>query len=393
MNKEKIYELAGLIAKREQVEQEMKELIGVRNCLEYDLTKIFNSKTYKKWRMFNTKKEHFIKLYLRPYKKRIKMVLKPLNKLRKKLLTWRIERQCLKNFKKVALITLYDNRKESVLRQSPSIVSMPRVSIMIPTFGNTANLDRLLKSIIKHLPKTSFEILIANDDPRKLENIKTWIVDKKDLLQNLPIYIHSNSLNLGFVMTMNYLKQQAKGQYLYFLNDDTEMIKNGWLDQLHCVVEKDKKIAIVGSLLLFPNGLVQHAGMYPYRRFDDRKIYNLHYFKFFNPDFSPVKISRQVPMITGASMLISKKVFEEVGGIDYHYLGAGGFDDSDLCNKVVKAGYKIYYAPLSSLIHHEGLTNANLTDLQRKQLIFNHNHNYYMKKWATFLARKYPEYV
>ena len=265
----------------------------------------------------------------------------------------------------------------------------PAVSILIPTFGFNTNLDRLLKSIFKYQNNISIEILICNDKPLARKKIKSWCEHNSQQFTKKNISVFSNRFNVGFSASVNYLSKIAKGEYLYLLNDDTEVISQEWISSL---VEsmKHSDVGITGSYLLFPNKYhIQHAGMYPFLK-SDGKVYNYHYFKYFNKAYGQIT-KREVPMITGAALCVRKSLFFEIGGLKNRYLGAGGFDDSDFCNEVVKRGYKIIFCPKSKLIHHEGQTIRSSG--KKHTITFLYNQAYYQKKWLDFLRTKYPRFT
>lgn len=264
------------------------------------------------------------------------------------------------------------------------------VSLLVPTYGSVENVSRLLTSLNKHRRmKTSFEVLICNDLPEKELEISEWVNRSKAVLRALNATVLTGSHNCGFVPTINTLVSHARGKYVCLLNDDIEILNAHWLDSLLSELAQPN-VWVAGSLLLFPNQIaVQHAGMYPFRK-TDGEIYNYHFYKFFNVAYPEISTST-VPMVTGAALAIRKDHLEELGGLDTNYLGAAGFDDSDLCNSVRQRGKEIVFSKESELIHYEGTTVKHLSRTQ--QWLYAHNHQYYQHKWTQYLESEYPEYV
>lgn len=346
--------------------------------LERQLLEITNSKFYIKWQKFSRIKEIFIN-YLKIKFSYLKKFNNPIKGLLKIIYFRYLEINFILKLKTIDYSLLIKN----------SVIN-PKVSILIPTYGSASNLTRLLKSIQKNPDNIKYEILICNDNPLLTKELSLWIKNNKKLLKNLKVTIFSGNKNLGFVGSINKLAKESKGEYIFLLNDDTEVINNNWLTNLIKPFE-DSNIGATGSFLIFPNtNLVQHAGMYPFKKIDG-KIWNYHFYKFFNKNYPEIK-SNIVPMVTGAALLIKRQLFFKLGMLDYHYLGAGGFDDSDLCNKIVKSGKKIMFVKESIFKHYEGLTVKN-TNKKVKELILEHNQNYYLRKWSKFLTKNYPNYV
>lgn len=353
-------------------ENELYKLQQHQNNLNDQLKTIKTAKAYKFWQKLNRIKKVFSD-NLRQFYDLLKILLNPL-KIFSNMFYY-------KYLEFIFLLKLKTNKYKFLTKNG---LNNCDVSILVPTFGSTKNLDVLLNSIEKNPDNLKYEILICNDNPSAIKKIDYWFKINEKFLKKHHVSIISASNNLGFVSSINKLSEISNGKYLLFLNDDIEIISKNWLSSLVKTIN-NPKVKITGSFLIYPNkNYVQHAGMYPFLK-SDNKFYNYHFFKFFNPNFYAIKTTN-VFMVTGASLLIRKDDFFKYGKLDYHYLGAGGFDDSDLCNKVIKSGYKICFVKESMLIHYEGNTIRHLNKWQN--LIFKHNHNYYNKKWNIFLKKQ-----
>ena len=141
-------------------------------------------------------------------------------------------------------------------------------------------------------------------------------------------------------------RDRLMGISLLFLNDDTSVIHPDWLDAMmeHAV---RPEVGVVGSLLLFPDDRIQHAGVvmglyglagHSFRLLDSRES---HYFHF------PM-ITRNCSAVTGACLLTRAKVFWEVDGFEERELPMA-FQDVDLCLKLHEHGYRIIYTPHTKL--------------------------------------------
>lgn len=175
-----------------------------------------------------------------------------------------------------------------------------------------------------------------------------------------------NRKNFGFAKANNIAAQKAKGDILIFLNNDTE-VQTMWLEPIVKTFEEKKNIGAVGVKLLFPDGLIQHAGLAFYPDHIARHIYYRA-----RADKPRVNKEREFKAVTAACIAIPKSVFFEVGGFDEEYIN--GMEDVDLCLKIKQKGYKIIYQPKSVVIHHESVSPGRFNHSQ-------HNADLYMSRW------------
>ena len=228
----------------------------------------------------------------------------------------------------------------------------PLVSVLIPHFTNLEYTLHCLKSIADHLPIASFEVLILDDlspdnsafELEKVRNIK----------------VIRNPKNLGFTLSCNHGAKFAQGEYLFFLNNDTE-VTSGWLDELIHTFNYFPDCGIAGSKLMYPNGSLQEAGCILWR---DGSAWN--YGREKDPNRPEYNYAREVDYCSGAAILIKKKLFFKLGCFDDRYAPAY-CEDSDLGLAVRNAGYRVIYQPLSEIVHFEGISNGKTTNSGLKQ--------------------------
>jgi len=242
-------------------------------------------------------------------------------------------------------------QRELYNRKKNAGVAVPvACSIIIPVFNQIAYTKLCLEMLYANTPEDlSFEVIIidnaSSDGTAEFLNVAT------QRYRNL--WVIRNNENLLFAKACNQGAQAAGGEYLVFLNNDTEPLP-GWLEQGLARLKSDPAIGIVGSKLLYPDGTIQHCGIEFLPRSDLAPPYNvwpMHRYLNAAANDPRVNTSEEVPMVTGACLFISKKLFQAIDGFcpDYGLY----FEDIDLCMKVHKQGKIIWYEPQSVLVHHE----------------------------------------
>lgn len=221
--------------------------------------------------------------------------------------------------------------------------SLPVITVVIPVYGHIDVTLQCLKSIAEYPPVAPFEVVIVDDfSPDNTRHI---------LSHATSIRLIRNEQNAGFIRSCNLGASAARGDYLCFLNNDTQ-VKAGWLDELLRTFDEFPGTGLVGSKLVYPNGQLQEAGGIIWR---DGSAWN--YGRGQDPEHPAFNYAREVDYCSGASIMLAKKLFEELGGFDEHYVPAYG-EDSDLALKIRSRGLSVIYQPMSVVIHHEGVTSG-----------------------------------
>ncbi|MDM8547661.1 glycosyltransferase family 2 protein [Candidatus Venteria ishoeyi] len=243
----------------------------------------------------------------------------------------------------------------------------PQVSIIIPVYNKVLYTFNCLLSLIECDPEIRKEVILidnaSSDETRLLcEN-----------LQGAFKIIH-NAENKGFVEACNQGAAQAKGEYLVFLNNDTQ-VRPGWLAALLAGQQQDN-VGITGAKLLYPDGRLQEAGG---RVFKDGSAQN--YGRAQDPENPEYNQDRQVDYCSGAALMISRSLWKQLGGFDTRYIPAY-YEDTDLCFSARAAGYQVLYCHRAEVIHYEGVTAGTdtATGYKKWQAI---NQQKFRKKWAA----------
>ena len=251
------------------------------------------------------------------------------------------------------------------------VFDAPLVSVIIPIYGKCDYTLRCLMSIAAQLPRASFEVIVVDDcSPDRSAEVLQQVRGVRLLL---------NEKNQGFIRSCNIGAKAATGEYLYFLNNDTEVI-HGWLDELLNTFHLFSNVGFVGSKLIYPDGSLQEAGGIIWK---DGSAWN--FGRNQNASLPVYNYAREVDYCSGASIMVPRPLFEELGGFDEHYLPAY-CEDSDLALKIRDAGYSVLYQPMSVVIHHEGITSGTDTGGQGAKAYQIENSKKLFQRWKHRLA-------
>lgn len=252
-----------------------------------------------------------------------------------------------------------------------------KVSIIVPVHNQWKLTFNCIKAIQLNTKNVPYEIIIVDDCSS--DETEKMLSFSRDV-----IYLR-NAENIGFIRSCNKGAKAASGQYLVFLNNDTE-VQHEWLSELLATFQFDERTGIVGSKLVFTNGRLQEAGGIVW---SDGSAWN--YGRGESPDEWKYNYIREVDYVTGACICVKKELWDQCQGFDELYLPAY-YEDTDLCFEARNRGYKVYYQPRSVVVHHEGATSGtNLTSGVKKYQVVNKNKFY--KKWNDVLTKThwYPD--
>ncbi|MFN3805985.1 glycosyltransferase family 2 protein [Asticcacaulis sp.] len=261
------------------------------------------------------------------------------------------------------------------LIELPPVAKDTAVSIIIPTKIRKDLLSRCLESLAQ-IEGVSYEVIVVDNgafDPDMVEYLCR--VNEEGIAK-----VHRLDIPFNFSTLCNYGTTKARYPLLLFLNDDIEALDGTWLRSM-CRHAQKAGVGAVGARLLYPSMDLQHGGIathlvpgpgHPWRNVS-KDVWSNH---------PLLSTPGEVDAVTGACLLISRALFDKIGGFDETRFPVT-LNDVDLCLRVRREGLSIIYDPGATLIHNEGQSRPD--DEQPDQ------HERHATELKTFL-QLYPEY-
>ncbi len=260
----------------------------------------------------------------------------------------------------------------------------PLVSIMIPNKDHIKDLNQCIQSIYKKSSYREFEIIIIENNSEKEETFD-YYEKIQNKYSNLKVVTWKGKFNYSAIN--NFGVQSAKGEYLLFLNNDTEMINETALEELVGVCMRNE-VGAVGAKLLYEDDTVQHAGVVigfgGYAGHVHVGIGREDYGYMVR-----ARINCNYSAVTAACMLTKRSVFDQVGGFDEQFVVA--CNDVDYCLKLREIDKLIVYNAFSEWHHYESKSRG-YEDTPEKMMRFENEVKKFRKKWPDILENGDPYY-
>lgn len=261
----------------------------------------------------------------------------------------------------------------------------PLVSIVIPTKDNYSLIKNCVESIVEKTTYPFFEIVIVDtgSTDKKAESLyNKWVADGyvKVVHWKKP-FNFAGACNLG--------ANKSSGEYLLFLNNDTEVITPEWIENMLGHAQRSST-GMVGCMLMFPDDTIQHAGVVLSSR-------DIAFHPFYGQDpkldiFTNIFVSntRNCAAVTAACSMVAKSKFKEAGGFDEKL--SVTYNDVDLCLKLLDNGYQNVYTPYARLYHYESRSVGKITGASRDKKELAKAANLMRERWGDTYLKRDPYY-
>lgn len=250
----------------------------------------------------------------------------------------------------------------------------PLVSIIIPTKDKRPLLETTLESIWTRTDYDRYEIIIVDNQSTDADAVR-YLASLAPRCQ-----VHQWSKPFNYSALNNFGVQHSRGEQLLFLNNDVEVIRPDWLTAMLEHAQRPE-VGAIGARLLYADGRIQHAGVVvginrvaanAFRTWPGEATGSLRL----------ADLTRNTSAVTGACMMVPRRIFDEVGGFDEDLRVV--LNDVDLCLKIRQRGYLVVYTPHALLYHYEGSSRGRLHPPPDEKV--------FETRWSDFLDRGDPYY-
>ncbi|HEY5049181.1 MAG TPA: glycosyltransferase [Rhizomicrobium sp.] len=246
----------------------------------------------------------------------------------------------------------------------------PVASVIVPVHNKFEVTYLCLCSLLFAYNETPFEVIVVDDG----SSDETLEIAR--FANGIRVLRHETAR--GYVESCNDGAAHANGEFVVFLNNDTEATAR-WLDELILIYRSFDNVGLLGSKLVYPDGRLQEAGGIIWASGNPWNVGrggNAH-----DPRYNYL---RQADYVSGAAMMLPRDVWVKVGGFDAEF-SPGYFEDTDLAMKVREAGHLVVYVPTSTIVHFEGKSAGTdvASGMKRFQEI---NRPKFKRKWGSAVA-------
>lgn len=226
-----------------------------------------------------------------------------------------------------------------------ALASQPLVSIIIPNKDHLDDLEPCVDSIRRKTTYPNWEIVVVENNSADEKTFDYYAELEKD--PRIRVVRFEGAFNYSAVNNLG--ARHAKGEYLVLLNNDTEVITPGWIEEMLMFAQRPD-VGAAGAKLYYPDETVQHAGVVLGVGGVAGQMFR--HLPRENPGYmNRTAIAQDFTVITAACMMIPRRVWDAVGGLDEGY--AVAFNDVDLCMRIRRAGWLIAWTPWAELYHYE----------------------------------------
>lgn len=270
------------------------------------------------------------------------------------------------------------------------VQGQPLVSIIIPTKDKYEYIFKCLNSLLEKTTYINYEIVIIDTGSKDKRVNQLYKEIKKKHRQTLLLQWDKE---FNFASVCNFGAKNCHGEYLLFLNNDTEVISPDWVQEMLGFAQRPE-VGAVGSLLLYPDGRIQHLGGILGITDDPAGIGiagHAHRIGFLKDlkHFDRVA-AKNYSFVTGACLMIKKDKFDQIKGFSEEFKIA--FNDIDLCLRLyTKKKLFNVINPAAMLFHFESATLSRPGEGNRDLNLWHKEVNLFVKKWG-WIKDKDPFY-
>ena len=271
----------------------------------------------------------------------------------------------------------------TIYRLKYKIKGNPLISILIPCKDHAEDTEICIESILQKSTYKNYEILLVDNGSVEKDTMELF----EKLAKNKRIRILHWNHPFNYSEINNYAAKEAGGEYLLLLNNDTEVITPGWMEEMLMYAQRED-IGAVGAKLYYGDDTIQHAGIILGMGMDGiaghahyrQPKENLGY-------MGRLYYAQDMSAVTAACMMVKKAVYEKLNGFDEAFEVA--YNDVDFCMRLRKEGYLNVFTPYAELYHYESKSRG-LEDTKDKRKRFEKEVKMFKERWKKELEEGDP---
>ncbi len=273
----------------------------------------------------------------------------------------------------------------TIFRIRYALEKRPKVSIIIPNKDHVEDLSRCVESIIDISTYDNYEIIIVENNS-ETEEIRKYY---QEISAHPSVRVVSYEGVFNYSRINNFGEKQAEGEYVLLLNNDTRVITPDWIEELLMYAQRED-VGVVGAKLYYEDKTIQHAGIviglgahrtagHTHYRVPEANVGYM----------GKLCYAQDVSAVTGACMMVSRFLYEKLGGLDEDFSVA--LNDVDFCLKARETGYLNVFTPFAELYHYESKSRG--ADKASKNAVrYQQESDRFKVKWQHLLSKGDPYY-
>jgi GT2 family glycosyltransferase len=223
----------------------------------------------------------------------------------------------------------------------------PLVSVVVPSTGRPDLLEPCIEGLLSKTTYDNLEVVVAVDERASRDESTRRFLTRLSSLRRVRVHTYP-ARPFNYALTVNETVSSTSAPLALLLNDDTEVVYHDWLDAMVGYAQEEQ-VGAVGGLLVYRDGTVHSAGMLVGARAIAEPRYHRRH-AHVSGYANRARLPQDVSAVAGACMLVSRRAFDDLGGLDVSFPVA--YNEVDFCLRLRRAGWRIVYVPDAVLIHH-----------------------------------------
>ena len=263
-----------------------------------------------------------------------------------------------------------------------ALTGNPKISVIIPTKDHSDDLRRCLESLYAHVTYENFEVIVAENNSTQPETF-AYYEEAKQKFANLQVITYKGGFNFSAIN--NTARQYATGDYLLLLNNDIEILTDGFLSEMLSYAQRED-VGCVGAKLFYPDDTIQHGGVILGINGSAGHSHKSHP-RNASGDLYRLVTAQNYMAVTGACLMVRADRYDACGGLDEENF-AVAYNDIDLCLKLYEKGYLNVFTPEAQAYHYEsksrGLDDGSAASAAN-QARYEKEKAAFQKRWGHYL--------